>query len=110
MLSFRWEMKTIMIVDDESDILEKVKSCLESDDFDVVTATNSRNALEHMEGDKEEDFGLILIDTPMPGSDKSALFSMKPKSKMDADTGKMDDFLQKPFTKEQLLDFVKRKI
>jgi CheY-like chemotaxis protein len=100
-------MKTIMIVDDEPDILEKAKSCLESDDFEVVTATNSREALELME-DKEENFGLILIDTFMPGGDKSAFFSMKPKSKMD--TSEIEDFLQKPFTKEQLIDFVKTKI
>ncbi len=100
-------MKTIMIVDDEPDILEKAKSCLESDDFEVVTATNSREALELME-DKEENFGLILIGTFMPGGDKSAFFSMKPKSKMD--TSEIEDFLQKPFTKEQLIDFVKTRI
>ena len=101
-------MKNIMIVDDESDVLEKVKSCLEEDDFEVVTASNSREALELMEGDKENEFGLILIDTPMPGSDKAALFSMNPKSK--TDTSRIEDFLQKPFTSEQLLDFVKSKI
>ena len=97
-----------MIVDDEIDILETVKSCLEDDDFEVVTASNSREALELMDGEKENKFGLILIDTPMPGSDKSAFFSMKPESKVD--TGKMEDFLQKPFTKEQLLDFVKKRM
>ena len=103
-------MKTIMIVDDEADILEKVRSCLESDDFEVVTAANSRKALELMEEGKENNFSLILIDTPMPGGDKSALFSMKPKSKMNMDAGNIEDFLQKPFTKEQLLDFVKKSI
>ena len=94
-----------MIVDDEVDILKKVKSFLEEDDFKVVTAKNSREALEIM-GDNEEDFGLILIDTKMPDEDKSALFSMKPKSKINV--GSFDDFLQKPFTKEQLVDFVKK--
>lgn len=100
-------MKTIMIVDDEPDVLDAVKSCLESDDFEVVTATNSREALEII-NEEEENFGLILIDTHIPDSGKSALFSMKPKSKMD--TSKLEDFLQKPFTREQLLDFVKRRI
>jgi len=101
-------MKTIMIVDDEADVLEKVKSCLENDDFEVVTASNSREALEFIDENKEENIGLILIDTPMPGSNKSALFSMKPKSKMD--TSNLEDFLQKPFTREELLDFVKSRI
>lgn len=101
-------MKSIMIVDDESDVIEKVKSCLEDDDFEVVTANNSREALELLERDKEENFGLILIDTLMPGSNESALFSIKPRSKMGA--GRIEDFLQKPFTNEQLLDFVKNRL
>jgi len=84
-------MKTIMVVDDEASILEEVKSCLEEDDFEVVTVNSSRKALELMEDDKE-------------------FFSMKPKAKKNIDTSKEEDFLQKPFTKEQLLDFVKNKI
>jgi len=103
-------MKTIMVVDDELDILEQVKSCLEDDDFEVVTATDSRTALELMSNDNEDDFGLILIDTLLPGSKKSALFSMRPKSRINMDASKDEDFLQKPFTREQLLDFVKSKM
>ena len=95
-----------MIVDDEPDVLEKVKSCLENDEIEVITADNSRQALEIME--KEEPFDLILIDTPMPCSDKTALFSMKPDSKLK--TEGTNNFLQKPFTKEQLVGFVKEKI
>lgn len=101
-------MKTIMVVDDEVDILEKVRSCLESDDIEVITVANSREALEMIDTKKEDDIGLILIDTPMPGSDRSALFSMKPRSKMD--TSNLQDFLQKPFTSEELIDFVKKRI
>lgn len=102
-------MKTIMVVDDEASILDEVKSCLEEDEFEVVTASNSRKALELMNED-EENFELILIDTSMPDSKKPALFSMKPKSKSSIDTSKEEDFLRKPFTKEQLLDFVKSKM
>ncbi|MCK4901880.1 MAG: response regulator [Thermoplasmatales archaeon] len=102
-------MKTIMVVDDETNILEQVKSCLEEDEFNVVAVDNSRKALELMEDDKEDNFGLILIDTSLPDTKKPAFFSMKPKSK-NIDTSKEEDFLQKPFTKEELLDFVKRKI
>jgi len=98
-----------MVVDDEASILDEVKSCLEEDEFEVITASNSRKALELMNED-EEDFGLILIDTSMPDSKKPAFFSMKPKSKSNIDTSKEEDFLQKPFTKEQLLDFVKSKV
>jgi len=103
-------MKTIMVVDDETNILEEVRSCLEEDDYEVVTVDNRRKAIELMEDDKEEKFSLILIDTSMPDSSKPAFFSMKPKSKKNIDTSKEEDFLQKPFTKEQLLDFVKNKM
>ncbi len=103
-------MKTIMVVDNEASILDNVKSCLESDDFRVITADNNREALKLMEQNREDEFGLILINSIMPGSNKPALFSMKPESKKDIDTSNEKDFLQKPFTKEQLIDFVKQKI
>jgi DNA-binding response OmpR family regulator len=103
-------MKTIMVVDNETSILDEIKLCLEEDDFEVVTVDNNREALKLMENDKEENYSLILIDTSMPDSKKPAFFSMKPKSKKNIDTSKEEDFLQKPFTKEELLDFVKRKI
>ena len=103
-------MKTIMVIDDETDVLEKVKSSLENDDFEVVIASDSRQALELMAVNKEEDYGLILIDTLLPGTKKSAFFSMRPKSKMHIDVSKLEDFLQKPFTEEQLLTFVKSKL
>lgn len=103
-------MKTIMVVDDEINILEEVKKCLEEDDFQVITADNNRKALELMQNENEEDLGLILIDTKIPNTDKSALFSMKPGTKRDIDTTKKEDFLQKPFTKAQLIDFIKNKM
>ena len=103
-------MKTIMVVDDESNILEEVRLCLEEDDFEVVTADSNRKALELMEEDKDENFGLILINTSMPDSKEPAFFSMRPESKSNIDTSKKEDFLQKPFTKEQLIDFVKSKM
>ena len=103
-------MKTIMVVDDETSILEQVKSCLEGNDIQVITADSNRKALELMDEDKEDNFGLILIDTSLPDSKTPALFSMRPRSKKNIDTSKEDDFLTKPFTKEQLIDFINRKI
>ena len=103
-------MKSIMIIDDEKDLLEEIKTCLKDDEYQIITANNSREAIELMEQEKEEDFGLILINTSMPDSNTPALFSMKPKTKKDIDTSNVEDFLQKPFTKEQLLEFVKNKM
>ena len=103
-------MKSIMIIDDEKDLLEEIRTCLKDDEYQIITANNSREAIELMEQEKEEDFGLILINTSMPDSNTPALFSMKPKTKKDIDTSNVEDFLQKPFTKEQLLKFVKTKM
>lgn len=102
-------MKTIMIVDDEKNILEQVKTSLDENEFEVVTVSNNREAIEIIENDTDEKFGLILIDTSLPNSKKPALFSMKPKSKRNIDTSKKEDFLQKPFTKQELIDFISKK-
>jgi DNA-binding NtrC family response regulator len=102
-------IKTIMIVDEEADFLTQVKTLLEKEDVEVVTARNSREALEHLKGDNEETFDLILVNTRMPGSTlTNALFSMRPALKKLP--GGIENFLQKPFTKEELVEFVKEKI
>jgi DNA-binding response OmpR family regulator len=98
-----------MIVDDEKSILEQVKNGLDENEYEVVTVNNNREAIELIENDNDDKFGLILIDTSLPDSKKPALFSMKPKSKKNIDTSKKDDFLQKPFTKAELIDFINKK-
>jgi len=103
-------MKTIMIIDDKTNIIKEVKESLEQEDFELITAENNRKALELIEEDKEDRYGLILIDTSMPDTKTPAFFSIKPKSNKNIDTSKKEDFLQKPFTKEQLLNFIKSKI
>ena len=103
-------MKTIMVVDDEISILDQVKNCLKEDNFKVITVDNNRKALELMERENEDDLGLILIDTSMPDTKKPAFFSLKPKSKKSIDTSKKEDFLQKPFTNEELINFIKKKM
>ena len=102
-------MKTIMIVDDELDILNQVKESLKDDDFRIITSDYSRMALQLIDEDEENKLGLILIDSPIPGTDKSALFSMKPGSKKDIDTTNEIDFLKKPFSKEELISFINKK-
>ena len=76
-------MKTIMIVDNEKSILDQVKDSLDENEFDVVTVNSNREAIEIIENDTNDKFGLILIDTSLPDSKQPALFSMKPKSKKD---------------------------
>ena len=103
-------MKTIMVVDEEASVLEKVKNILEEDEYEVITAENNRKALEMISEDSEDKYGLILINTKLPDSKVPAFFSMKPQSKMNIDTSKKDDFLTKEFTNDELLNFVKKKM
>lgn len=98
-----------MVVDEEPRILDQVKAYLEQEDVTVITATDSRKALSQLQAENEETFDLILVNTRMPGSKTTtALFSLKPTLKKQPP--ELEDFLQKPFTKEQLVEFVKRKI
>jgi len=99
-----------MIIDDEKNILTEVKKILEEDNFNVKTAKNSKEAFELMNHETSDNIDLMLIDTSIPNSNIPAFFSMKPSSKKNIDTTKNEDFLQKPFTKEQLIKFVKKKL
>jgi len=63
----------------------------------------------------EENVNLILVNTVTFLDNKPAFFSIKPTSKMNINTSKTEDFLQKPKNcnvdfLEQLRDFVSRKL
>ena len=58
--------KTIMIVDDEPDIKETVKTILEKDGYTVITAINGDDCLKQLETGLKPD--LILMDIMMPGT------------------------------------------
>jgi CheY-like chemotaxis protein len=98
-----------MIVGEEPAFLKQVKAFLEQENMEIVTATDSRQALEQLKEENEETFDLILVDTRMPGSENTtALFSMKPIVKKHPSG--IENFLQKPFTKQQLLEFIKEQM
>src|SRR3954468_3386334 len=59
-------MATVLIVDDEADILELIKVNLELDGHRVLTALGGGEALVRV---KEEVPDLILLDVMMPGVD-----------------------------------------
>jgi len=99
-------IKTIMVIDEKTEILSQVKSYLEKDEFTIITADNNRQAIKLM--DKEKTIDLILVTTSLPAIDKTAFFSMKPSARFFTEGS--DNFLQKPFTKKQLVDFINEKI
>jgi DNA-binding response OmpR family regulator len=56
-------MKTVLIVDDELDIVEAVKAILEEERYRVVTCGNGREALKCLEESKPD---LAIVDIMMP--------------------------------------------
>jgi two-component system alkaline phosphatase synthesis response regulator PhoP len=58
--------KKILLVDDDVDFLEAVKTMVEADGFCVETAENAEDGLEKAKGGKPD---LIVLDVMMPGMD-----------------------------------------
>jgi CheY-like chemotaxis protein len=56
-------MKTVLVVDDELDIAEAVKSILEDEGYQVVICANGREALQRLDSVRPD---LAIIDIMMP--------------------------------------------
>jgi CheY-like chemotaxis protein len=65
--------QSILMIDDSDDLLALGKAVLESEGFDVVTASSGRQGLEYLSGMKEPD--LVLLDLQM--ADMSGLDFLK---------------------------------
>jgi DNA-binding response OmpR family regulator len=110
--------KTIFVVDDEEDIRESVKTLLEKNGYNVITAENGDDCLNKL---KKVTPDLILLDIMMPGmpiSDvvknitdiKIAFMSVvrisDARKKGLTSQDNIVDFLQKPFNVTDLIDRV----
>ena len=58
--------RKILIVDDEPDFLEVMRTRLEANDYEVTTATNGEEALNYVKNSKPD---AVLLDILMPGID-----------------------------------------
>jgi len=116
---------TILIVDDEPDIVNLTEKFLKLGDFDTITCNNGREAMEIVK-ERYNDIALILLDIMMPGTsgysvlkeiktiDKYShilvvLFTVKSFNE-DIQKGKKlgaDGYLTKPFSGKDLLKYVK---
>ncbi len=112
--------KTIMVVDDEPDIRESVKTILERNGYNVVTAVNCDDCLKKLPKQKVD---LILLDIMMPGTPvkevipkikdtKIAFLSVVRTSEAEREdllkSKNIVDFIQKPFDINELLSRVKK--
>ena len=109
-------MKKILIVDDETGIVEEVKAYFEEEGYEVSTADTGKQGLEMLEKTRPD---ILLLDVKLP--DMSGLHILKickaqyPATRVIVNTGYVDQaaideaerlgrdaFLQKPFNLERL--------
>jgi DNA-binding response OmpR family regulator len=116
--------KTILVVDDEKNLVEMVAEILEEEGFKVISAFNGEECLKVLRKKKVD---LVLLDIMMPKSDGWMVHrKIKENSNwkdlpiiiltaktddIDRNIGlevaKVDDFITKPFVPEDLVNRVK---
>lgn len=113
--------KTIMIVDDEPDIRESVKTVLERSGYKVVIAVNGDDCLKKLPKQKVD---LILMDIMMPGmpvrevvkrikNTKIAYMSVVRTSEVEKEnlmSKNIVGFIEKPFHIDELVKNVKKMV
>ncbi len=118
--------KTVLIIDDEPDLVEISKTHLEEAGYCVITASNGIEGLELAKKSKPD---LILLDIVMPGMDglemletlrgtpglsaiKVLMLTAKGRTEniFEADRLRAVDFLIKPFTYQDLIGAVRKAI
>jgi len=114
-------MKTIMIVDDETDIRSTLRTILEKEGYKVIEAISGDDSLEKLKTERPD---LILMDIMMPGTPvrevvkqirgvKIVLVSVVRTSEIEREDllkegGNIIDFIQKPFDINDLKERVKK--
>jgi len=110
--------KKILVVDDESDMLESTRGVLEMEGYKVDCVNSGKECLKKI---KENKYNLIILDIFMPNLSGEELLkilrktinhhipvmyaTIKPKAEVNLKT--VEGFLQKPFEKKDLMAEVK---
>ncbi len=116
------EKNTILIVDDEEDMLETCRMVLEPLEFEVLTATSPLKALKYL---KSKSIDVLVTDLRMPEMDGLKLIeqakALSPETEILVFTAYASietaveaiklgafNYIQKPFSKEQFIELIKR--
>jgi len=113
----------ILVVDDDTEILEMLRRILELEGFDVATATDGRSALTTLEDSGPD---LVILDIIMPELDGFQFLDItrqrsnvpvimltgkcEAESLRDALALGADDYVKKPFNPRELLARVRAKL
>jgi len=113
-------VKKILVVDDEPDVRNTVKTVLEKNGFNVITAINAEEGFKKWQSEKPD---LVLMDIMMPGTPvkdvipkmkgaKIAYLSVVRTSEAEKEdlmkSKNIVDFIQKPFDINELAKKVKK--
>ena len=106
--------QNVMVVDDQTDVVETVSHILEREGYHVKKAYDGRACLEKA---KTDDVKLVFLDIMMPGIDgyavakelrktyhekiKIVYISIKPKAEVNLQD--VDGFIQKPFDIQRII-------
>ena len=116
-------MKTILVVDDEPDVLEAVRDALESEGYGVTLARNGQEALDRLRAGSAPN--LVLLDWMMPVVDGRAfcaaraadarllpipvlLLSADVRAMAEAKAAGVTGVVQKPVSIEDLIEAIER--
>ena len=117
--------KLVLTIDDEADMLEIIKQCLESEGFQVLTANGPKKGLEIYEK-RWQEIGLVLLDYLMPDMTGDLVFECLQRINADVrvilltayedrvartmfETG-LRGYIQKPFYVEDLVQRVREEL
>lgn len=113
------EKKSILVVDDEPNILQLLQDLLTRHNFKVIRAQDGYNAIKTMKAEAN-DISYVVLDIKMPGMDGKKVFKALKEIKPDLriliassyeqdaalqgiQLGKKDDYIQKPFLQKDLI-------
>ncbi len=117
------DSKTVLLVDDDMDVLESTQYLLMDEGFDVITARNGQEAISEFIGNKP---GIIFMDIKMPIMDGyDAFYKIKKLDKnakivftssyaidnekfQKAKESTLCDLLNKPFDIDSMIEMIKK--